>query len=270
MIYNEDGFAEKLYGIELGIRDVMGFQVDADRFLEDAYNHDFHSLATSSKDVADLSIPTFFFVAGKDPWVSKESVRSVFEKSPAHVKRLCTIPGIMHELFENPIVAADTCGEIVRVAGNCVDLAIAAESSIQVPTDRVITARARSERRGNSRDLNTTEERIFWAKYLEKYAHIVNLQDYWKLLDSLDTSLGGWKRGDVILDAGCGIGNLGTFILVRYLYQSLQLRVASLKRKPSVRYVGVDFVDGAIQQAKLTQAGIRRQFQPKMKWSAVN
>jgi SAM-dependent methyltransferase len=37
-----------------------------------------------------------------------------------------------------------------------------------------------------------------------------------------------------------------------------------------VRYVGVDFVDGAIQQAKLTQAGIRRQFQPKMKWSAVN
>ena len=87
-IYNEDGFVEKLNGIELGIRDVMGFQVDADRFIEDAYRHGFHSIETSLKDVAELSIPTFFFVAEKDPWVSQEAARSVFEKSPAIFRQL--------------------------------------------------------------------------------------------------------------------------------------------------------------------------------------
>src|SRR6266478_2907082 len=100
-IYDEDGFVEKLNGIELGIRDVMGFQIDADRFIEDAYKHGFHSLETSLKNVTELSIPTFFFVAEKDPWVSQEAVRSVFEKSPADPKKLYIITGIMHELFEN-------------------------------------------------------------------------------------------------------------------------------------------------------------------------
>jgi alpha-beta hydrolase superfamily lysophospholipase/SAM-dependent methyltransferase len=266
-IYDEDGFVEKLNGIELGIRDVMGFQVDADRFIEDAYKHGFHSIETSLKDVAELSIPTFFFVAEKDPWVSQEAARSVFEKSPADRKKLYIIPGIMHELFENPVVAADTCCEIVRVAGRCVNGALTAESPIQVPTNKVITTRTRSERRGSPKDLKTDEERIFWAKYLEKYAYIVNLQDYWNLLNSLAASLGDWKSGEMILDAGCGIGNFGTFILVRHLYQSLQLRAGSPGRKPLTYYVGVDFVDPAIQQAKSVQAEIYREFQPKIKWT---
>ena len=269
-IYNEDGFVEKLNGIELGIRDVMGFQIDADRFIEDAYRHGFHSLETSLKDVTELSIPTFFFVAEKDPWVSQEAVRSVFEKSSAIFRQLYIIPGIMHELFENPSVAANTCREIVRAAEQCVDGIRSAGSPIQIPADSVIAARTRLERRGSSKDLKTEEERIFWAKYLERYAHIVNLQDYWNLLDSLSASLGDWKSGEVILDAGCGIGNFGTFILVRHLYQSLQLRTASLRRKPFVHYVGVDFIEAAIEQAKSVQAGIYRDFKPKIRWTTNN
>jgi alpha-beta hydrolase superfamily lysophospholipase/SAM-dependent methyltransferase len=265
-IYDEDGFVEKINGIELGIRDVMGFQIDADRFIEDAYKHGFHSLETSLKDVAELSIPTFFFVAEKDPWVSQEAVRSVFEKSPAVFKQLYIIPGIMHELFENPTVAGNTCCEIVHATEQCVDGIRSAGSPIQIPSDNIIAARTRLERRGSSKDLNTEEERVFWAKYLEKYAHIVNLQDYWNLLGSLGASLGDWKRGEVILDAGCGIGNFGTFILVHYLYQSLQLRAASLRRKPLAHYIGVDFVEAALQQARSVQAGIYREFKPKIKW----
>jgi SAM-dependent methyltransferase len=264
-IYDEDGFSEKLNGIELGIRDIMGFQIDADRFVEDAYKNGFHSLETSLNDIAELSIPIFFFVAEKDPWVSQEAVRSVFEKSPANLKNLYTLPGIMHELFENPAVATDTCYEIVRVTERCADANHGAVKPIRVPTDKIISARTRLERRATSKDLNTQEERIFWARYLEKYAYIVNLQDYWNLLDSLGTSLGDWKKGEVILDAGCGIGNFGTFVLVRYLYQALQLRTASLRQKPLAYYVGVDFVQAAIQQAKSVQAGIYREFKPKIK-----
>lgn len=266
-IYDEDGFVEKLNGIELGLRDIMGFQIDADRFIEDAYKNGFRSLETSLKDVTELPIPIFFFVAEKDPWVSQETVQSVFEKSPANFKNVYILPGIMHELFENPVVAADTCFEIVRLAERCADKTSGAAKPIQVPADSVIVARTRLERRASSKDLKTEEEKVFWARYLEKYAYIVNLQDYWNLLDSLGTSLGDSKKGEVILDAGCGIGNFGTFVLVRSLYQALQLRPASLRRKPFAYYIGVDFVEAALQQAKSIQAAIYREFKPKISWA---
>jgi SAM-dependent methyltransferase len=176
----------------------------------------------------------------------------------------------MHEVLENPIVAADTCCEIVRAAERSVErLQNSKANLIQVPENSVIVTRSRQEKRGSSKELKTEEERTFWAKYLEKYAYIVNLQDYWNLLDSLTASLGDWKRGEAILDAGCGIGNFGTFILVRYLYQALQLRSASLKRKPLAHYVGVDFVSEAIQQAKIVHAEmLLKEFKTKIGWIA--
>ena len=265
-IYDEDAFAEKLGGMELGIRDIMGFQVDADNFVEDAHKGHFHSLESSLEDVAELSIPICFFVAEKDPWVSEEAVRLVFQKCPAEFKSLYVLPGIMHELLENPIVAANAYCEVVRVAQRSANGIGGEANLIQIPDAKLISSRSRQEKRASSKELDTEEERLFWAKYLEKYAHIINLQDYWNLLDSLNTSLGHWKPGEKILDAGCGIGNFGTLLLVRYLYQSLQLRVAALKRKPSVHYVGIDFVEDAIREAKKVHAGIYGEFKSKLDW----
>jgi SAM-dependent methyltransferase/alpha-beta hydrolase superfamily lysophospholipase len=265
-IYDEDAFAEKLSGIELGIRDIMGFQVDADNFVEDAYECRFHSLESSLQDVAEVSIPIWFFVAEKDPWVSQEAVRFVFQKCPAKLKSLHVLPGIMHELLENPIVAANAYCEVVRFAQRSVKGTDGEVNLIQIPDAKLIVSRSRQEKRASSKELDTGEERLFWAKYLEKYAHIINLQDYWNLLDSLNTSLGHWKPGEKILDAGCGIGNFGTLLLVRYLYQSLQLRVAALKRKPSVHYVGIDFVQEAIREARKVHAGIYSEFKSKIDW----
>jgi len=265
-IYNEDGFVEKANGIVLGIRDIMGFQVDADRFIEDAYQHSFHSLETAIEDASQLSIPTFFFVAEKDPWVSQEAARSVFSKCPTENKTLHLLPGIMHELYENPLVAADTCCEIVRAAKLSVEGKTNDATPIRIPPEKSIVSRTRLEKRGSSKDLKTAEEKIFWAEYLEKYAYIVKVQDYWNLLDSIGTSLGSWKKGEKVLDAGCGIGNFGTFLLVRHLYQALQLRTASRKRKAWAQYVGVDFIYAAIREAKAVHQDIYQEFGPKVEW----
>ena len=128
-IYNEDGFSEKANGNVLGFRDIMGFQVDADRFVEDAERRGFHSLESAMEDAAKLSIPTFFFVAENDPWVPREAVQAVFRMCPSGNRNIQVLPGIMHELYESPLVAAVTCCEIVRAAkrfvgGNASDAAL--------------------------------------------------------------------------------------------------------------------------------------------------
>lgn len=265
-IYNEDGFIEKANGNVLGIRDIMGFQVDADRFIEDAERRGFHSLESAVEDARKLLIPTFFFVAQNDPWVSQEAVQSVFRMCPSNTSNLKLLPGIMHELYENPVVAADTCGEIVRAAIQSVRENIGESVLIRVPSEKNVISRSRLEKRRTSKDLKSAEEKVFWTEYLEKYAYIVKLQDYWNLLDSIAVNLGGWKKGDKILDAGCGIGNFGTFLLVRNLYQSMQLRTASLRRKPWAQYVGVDFIEAALRQAGAVHREIYQEFAPKVDW----
>ena len=113
-IYDEDGFVEKMRGVNLGIRDIMGFQVDSDRFVLDACQNGFHSLESAERDAANSQFPTYFFVAEKDPWVDQQSVRRVFASLGTTRKKTYLLPGVMHELYENPTIAADTCCEYCK------------------------------------------------------------------------------------------------------------------------------------------------------------
>ena len=243
----------------------MGFQVDADRFIDDAYQHDFHSLETSINDANRLLIPAFFFLAEKDPWVSRQAVQSVITNCCIGQTEARTLPGIMHELYENPMIAASVCAETVRIAKRAVERADE-NTFVRVPSEKGVIARTRLEKRASSKDLKTAEERLFWAEYLEKYSYIIKLQDYWNLLDSIGTRLGSWNKGERILDAGCGIGNFGAFLLVRNLYQALQLRTAAVRRRSWAQYVGVDFVPAAIWQAKGVHTEIYHEFASKVDW----
>lgn len=266
-IYQEDGFEELLQGVHVGIRDVLGFQVDTDNFLRDAYQNEFHNLQTSIKDISNLSIPTVFFVADNDPWVSFEEVQSIFHKSSATQREFRRLIGSIHELQENVEAAGYACRNVVIAAEKYLNGVQVDESTVLTPDQNVLTARLRKERKRTSKELNTDEEKRFWAQYLEKYAYIVNLQDYWNLLDLVSTNLGEVKQYDKVLDAGCGIGNFGSFLLVRQLYRAIQRLSAALNRRPSASYVGIDFVPEAIQKAFATHSGIIDEFKNSIKIS---
>jgi len=178
------------------------------------------------------------------------------------------LPDTMHELQENPAATDYACRTIVT----SVEKFMLGESrpydTIRVPDPRHILNRTGEEKRRlkSSRGLDPQEERAFWKKYLEKYSYIVNLQDYWNLLHFINQLLGNWKKGERILDAGCGIGTFGTFLLVHYLYRFMQGQPLH-SRLPMVRWVGVDFVDEAIKSAMETHEGIQQEFKAKMRLS---
>lgn len=264
-IYREDGVKEALSGVSLGLRDILGFQVNADHFLKDAIDGNFHTLHTSLQDAAKLSIPTVFLVADKDPWVSPDEVRMVFDRIPTQQKEFYVLPDAMHELYENPTSADYACRRVVASTEKYLGGLEPGWGTVRVPESQHLIMRLREEkeRLRSAKRLNREEERKFWKMYLEKYSYIVNLQDYWNLLEFLNRHLGDSRKGEMILDAGCGIGHFGTFVLVRQLYHLMQGKAVSLRR-PSARYVGVDFVDEAIQKAKSTHTEIQKEFKGRM------
>jgi len=265
-IYCEDGVKKVLDGTSVGVRDILGFQIDADHFLRDAIQGNFHTLQTSLGDAGRVQTPCVLFAAEKDPWVSLNEVRLVYDEIPTHLKEIHLLPNAMHELYENPAAAESACREIVACAEKYLVGTKPQWYEVRTPGKGLIRRRLQQEKEKlrSGRGLNLGEEQGFWKKYLEKYVYIVNLQDYWNLLDFLNRLLGDWTRGGKILDAGCGIGNLGTFILVRQLYHVMQGQAMVLPGRPLVRYFGVDFVEEAIQRAATKHTEVQEEFKRKM------
>ena len=180
-IYREDGVKEALSGVSLGLRDILGFQVNADHFLKDAIDGNFHTLHTSLQDAAKLYIPTVFLVADKDPWVSPDEVRMVFDRIPTQQKEFYVLPNAMHELYENPTSADYACQRVVASTEKYLSGLEPKWGTVRAPESQHLIMRLREEkeRLRSAKRLNREEERKFWKMYLEKYSYIVNLQDYW-------------------------------------------------------------------------------------------
>src|SRR5581483_3780435 len=177
--------------------------------------------------------------AEHDAWVDLDDVEEVVSALPTRRKDLRVLQDGMHRLYENPAVA-----KAARMGD---------------PDLKEIGYRIRKEKERYRllHGLKKDDEREFWKSYLEKYSFIINVHDYWNLLDFIYRVLGNPKPGYRVLDAGCGIGNYGTFLLMKTIYGR---RRSLMRTAASYEYVGVDFVSEAIAQAQRTHDGFSREF----------
>jgi SAM-dependent methyltransferase len=91
------------------------------------------------------------------------------------------------------------------------------------------------------------EDRAFWEQYLDHFHFIVNVPEYWHLLDRICRLMGERDERSLILDAGCGHANLSQFILIDQAYRNT-CQPDSAPYTP--HYVGVNFISSALQEAK--------------------
>ncbi len=265
-IYKEDHLGRTLKGLPNGIMDVLGFEVDADNFLQSAVQDRYENLSTTLADVRQIKVPMVFFAAEKDAWVDIQDVQEVFEAAGSERKYLHVLKGAMHRLHENPDVAKEALKNVVEFAARYLSTP-KRPFFVHEPNFREIGARIRKEKERNRilRGVTKDEEREFWKTYLEKYGFIINVHDYWNLLDFIYRVLGEPKSGERILDAGCGIGNYGTFLLLRLIYRFRQALIPA-SGPPIFFYVGLDFVKEAIAQAQETHRHIQSELTKGLGW----
>jgi ubiquinone/menaquinone biosynthesis C-methylase UbiE/pimeloyl-ACP methyl ester carboxylesterase len=243
-VYNEDIFGTYLQGRHWGLTDILGFDINGEIFLGTAVDAQMHDLAGTVADIAQLRVPLFYFFAMNDTWVRYEDVVKATENQP--LAKLVAVEGAMHEVRENPKAAEEVFRRVVWCCLSESDYPGDEHAKLQIPDKKLILAQNKQERERLRRSETPAEtETTFWSGYLEKYSVLEKSDDYRQYMELLGR-LCAFRPGATVLDAGCGNGMFGRWVLHETLRQR---RVKfSAGELPSL-YVGLDLTDRGLQDA---------------------
>ncbi len=257
-IYREDIIGDVAGGRTKDTYDVLGFNVDKAypvTAIQDAY----HDLESAVKDAKRLEIPLVFLVAEKDAWIKLEDVKVVLESSPHGEMHL--IPEAMHQIFENTRAARIALKQAVVSAAKHLQGRQLALSDVAEPSLRELAAQNHLEKerlRGLTR-MTSEGEHSFWQEYLGSYQMLAKVPDYRDYMGLIHQLLGVPRKNQTILDAGCGLGYYGAWLLS--CASQSRVQADSVREKvhlPEGRCIEVDFVHSALHQAAVRHREIIR------------
>ncbi|MGH7148272.1 MAG: methyltransferase domain-containing protein, partial [Nitrospiraceae bacterium] len=260
-VHQEDHISAYLKGSKRGLMNVLGFTLDADVWIADAIKEGYTDLQTTIRDAGQVRTPVILFIAENDAWVSRESVKEVQAALSSKLTHAYLIPEALHRLHENPRKARAV---IQHLLACCLDefYPLSPKTDIQEPSQREIDLQNRLEReRARAQHYMAKTDTVeFWRDYLSHFHYIVNSSDYWHLLDQIYSLLGRLQEGERVLDAGCGNGNFGIFLLINQAY-----RQQNLLREQCAppHYVGIDFVPNALIQVRRNLRKVTAELQGK-------
>lgn len=248
-VYQEDIFGTYLDGREWGITDILGFDINGVTFLSTAVEERLHDLEGTIEDVQRLRIPLVYFYAERDTWVRYSEVRQVFAgRLQCH---LVPIRGAMHEVRENPRAADEV---FQRVVWACQQEEPFPDHGLKLrqPDQRLVLQQNRRERERLKRVAPAAEpESEFWAAYLTKFSLLEKSDDYRSYVELVGRLLGPLSPGALVLDAGCGNGLFGLWVLREALDRRTDPEVM-----PPV-YVGLDLTEAGLADAQSRHAAVR-------------
>jgi ubiquinone/menaquinone biosynthesis C-methylase UbiE len=246
-VYQQDLIGEHQANHRWGVLDLLGFPVDADRFISDALENGWEDLEATKRAVAGIRAPVSFVVGANDPWVDCNEVSSVVAALNGHARQLVEVQSSMHQLHENATASKAVLRDITRAAALHLSNVSLEEEGVKYPRLREVALQARLERERRRLVSNhgREEEAGFWGDYLHAFQSIIRVPDFRQFFETISELLGDPADQDVVLDAGCGNGTFGMFLLSQLLEKS-----KTGKAIPAFGYVGVDFVPAALKEAQ--------------------
>jgi SAM-dependent methyltransferase len=242
-VYREDIFGTFLKGRHWGLTDILGFDINGEIFLGTAVDAGLHDLAGTVDDIARLKVPLIYFFGTADAWIKYDDVMHAMGRR--EMCQLIPVEGAMHEVRENPRAAEDVFRRIVWACGHDGSYPGEEKAALKIPDKKVIVAQNRQERERMRRaEAPLESETDFWSGYLEKYSVLEKSDDYRGYMELLGR-LCAFRPGAIVLDAGCGNGVFGLWV-VREAY--LQRRAAAGRNLPAF-YVGLDLTERGLQDA---------------------
>lgn len=244
-VYQEDVVRLHLQGRTWGINDVLGFPIHFENFLSALVHSGLHTLAGAECDARQTQIRTVFFAAERDAWVELADVRNV--ASQCRTSNLIVLEGAMHDVRENAAAADRLQTSIIHT---CLDWGGRKRDNAILSLEKSLVMRQNRVERERLRQAmpQETNETSFWSEYLTRYGFFGSVDIYQQYVADVGRSLGKIEPGHVLLDAGCGNGLFGVWVLRDLASASLQ---------PPPVYVGIDLTSDGIADAGVRHAELR-------------
>ena len=241
-VYQEDVVSNYLDGKRWGVNDVLGFEIDFENFASAMIDSNLYSLSSTCDDLTLIRVPVSLLAAQNDAWVDIEEVKhaiSFTKKGHFH-----HIQDAMHEVRENPEAAQKTFQQLVAI---CVGHAVGGDvlsDRIVAPGKKNLIQQNKAERERLRRANPVQQNEIdFWSQYLSKYKYFQSVDVYQNYINLVGELLGGFRAGELVLDAGCGNGMFGAWA-IRHLLARGQVRFDA-----PVIYSGLDLTHDGIFDA---------------------
>jgi PAS domain S-box-containing protein len=263
-VHQDDYVASHAQGIRRGVSNLLGLNVDTDRWLADAIKHGYADLRTTLRDAAHIQMPVVWCAPEHDGWVRQSSVKEVQAALGAKLAAFYPIAAASQRLHDNGLAGHGVFQQVVTQCRRHF-YALVPETSFQQPVQREIDLQKRIEleRSRALHQMGTAESIEFWRDYLAQFHYIANFPDYWHLLEQIYGLVGASDRKERILDAGCGNGNFGMFLLINKAYRQQVAPVSDEASEKASHYVGVDFVSGALAQTRSNIESVSEDLQRK-------
>lgn len=250
-VYKEDLVDEYKKGKRWGALDILGFEL-RDDFLQYIIENEYEDLNSTLKDMKKIKAPVCYLAASDDAWVKYEDVRKTHDATVDSRRKLITISHALHQIQENPRLAQLA---ILKIVESCLEYTGRKKSmsNLSKPSIRDIVAQNKIEI-SNLKSIfsvTKTDEKKFWVSYLSKYFIIMKSHDYQNLLSLVAQLLGEVEDGCRLLDAGCGNGHFGAWLL-----SNIDTVVRRSPADTHFKYVGLDFAEDALSDAKKVHAHI--------------
>jgi ubiquinone/menaquinone biosynthesis C-methylase UbiE len=234
-VYQEDIFGTFLQGRHWGLTDILGFDINGQIFLGTAVDAQMHDLDGTIADMAALRVPLVYFFAMNDTWVDYHDVVRVTASQP--LARLVAVEGAMHEVRENPKAAEEVFRRVVWSCRTQEEYPGEQHANLQIPDKRLVIAQNKQERERLRRSEMPAES--------ETYSVLEKSDDYRQYMELLGR-LCAFRPGATVLDAGCGNGMFGRWVMHEAMRQR---RVKFAAGELPSLYVGLDLTDRGLQDA---------------------
>lgn len=258
--HGHDLVADHRYGLRRGIANLLGLNVNIDRFVGDLVAGHFTDLASTLADLRLLRSPSAILTIPAPPIgpLPPADLPQAFLTALGAHTRLATVPTPLtgQELplnEQHPPAFRKVLEEIALVVS--VPLSPA---EFHLPAHDVLARQQRIELEHTRlrHNLSQITREALRVAHLQQLPQLGNLHEYWKLLDDLYRLLSPLEPGSMLMDVGVGHGDLVRATMVNQAYRSRQ-RGWSPERP--VHVIGLGHSHDSLTQARQSLRALHRE-----------